>query len=224
MDLLSVFAEVCPDDIYNAIDPMDKHNLACTHRSIQTIVDQRDKWQEQKAAEQRHNLPQERIDKAIDKISHAWTALQTEDPALLERLRGTALVKFKTIARKFVSLSQRRNLPPVYKHETRITNDDVDDYIVYVNHRSVTLCLMFISQMYIKIQFEYNKPPSAFISSIEIKYTPRNSAMSAQWDKSIALAVAIVTRIFGVDMANIRTSLDSDYLDPDVNAYIESFA
>ena len=228
MDLLCAFADLCPEDVYVTIPLMDIHSLACTHRSIQKIVAHREHLKAKKAIDQQRNPSKEVVRRATEKIARAWTALQTEDPALLERLRK-GLAEFKTMARRFVELSKRWRIPPLSRSASTYgggSGEGGDQYYTYelVADPDAVQLLLWVGALAITIAFEYKRPLTAHISYYG-SFLPRKTRMSAEWDKSVALAVAIVTNIYGVDMACIATWIhpDPDYRDPDVEAYIASF-
>ena len=209
MDLLKTFLECVPDDIFESFTYLDLHNLASTHRDLETALDEKLTQRRQLARiiaeEQRTKIPTEtqRAD-ARRLVDHARSAL-LDEPEVLEDL-AHAVADFKERIRTYLTMFHKRR--PSYRLieelEPTFTKSGTWYTASLSSSRWIELDIRFMGLV---VKYTYIRGKiTATIRESYFDFDTNPTPMDSSWKKSLALGVALLEHM------GIPYVLDTDML------------
>lgn len=211
MDLVCAFVELCPDAVYDTIPALDIHALACTHRTVQAVVDRRMELRDMCAHAKRRRPPHAVIQRAHANIQRALEAVQHGSHlACAQNGRKAAF-------RRFLELSKRRSIP----RSVTFPKETGGTHVLYeIIMRPEYVCFVIkVMGLWIDITDRKGRS-SAYISTAIFDHS--NMPLDPSWNESLALGVAIVTHYFGVSIETIQPCPLVPWEDEDVVALLKS--
>jgi hypothetical protein len=192
MDLLEAFVRFAPEDVYENLTHLDRHNVASAHGTLRNAVFKRtrEKIAYYESARTKFTVSKEDIVRSRQYVNEATEALLHEFYMLEDLTSGR--LQFKEMARKFVTLCQR------IRPSTDVLEEIKEDYEMerrycraYVLEESkVFVFNVFLMGLDISWRFECGNPMTLRLRIDE--FGRAGGGMDISWNKDLSLGIAII--------------------------------
>jgi hypothetical protein len=195
MDLLEAFIRLAPEDVYETLTHLDRHNVASAHGTLRNAVFKRTRekiawYTSEKHEKQKFTVSEEDIVRSKQYVHEATAALLHETYTLEDLTVGRR--RFKEVARKFVTLCAR------IRPSTEVLEEIKEEYVVVRRHcrayvlpeSKVLVFNVFLMGLDISWRFECGKSMTLRLRIDE--YGRSGGHMDTSWNEDLSLGIAII--------------------------------
>jgi hypothetical protein len=190
MDLLDAFIRLAPEDVYDTLTHLDRHNAASAHGILRDAIFKRtrEKIAWYTSEKKKFTVSEEDIVRSRQYVNEATEALLQEFYTLEDLAVGRR--RFKELARKFVTLCAR------VRPSTEVLEEIKEEYVVerrycrafVLPESKVFVFNVFLMGLDISWRFECGKPMTLRLQTSEY----RSGNMDDSWNKDLSLGIAII--------------------------------